>query len=131
MRRVVRPATMADGPGGAPAFPAVRLRRLRRTPALRRLVQESWVTPAQLVLPLFVKEGARRPEAIPSMPGVVRHTVASVVVAARRAQAVGLGAVLLFGLPRRKDARGGAADAPEGIIPQAVRRSSARPQTLW
>ena len=103
------------------AFPETRLRRLRRTPQLRRLVQESRWAPAQLVLPCFVKEGLTRPEAIPSMPGIVRHSLKSLSAEARRAEALGIGSVLLFGLPRRKDARGSQADADGGVIQQAVR----------
>ena len=101
-------------------FPNVRLRRLRKTPGLRGLVQESRLTPAQLVLPCFVKEGPP-PEPIPSMPGVVRHTVKTLAAEAIKAQALGIGSLLLFGIPRRKDARGGQADAADGIIQQAVR----------
>ena len=104
------------------AFPQVRLRRLRQMPNLRQLIQESHLTAAQLVLPLFVKEGARRQEPVPSMPGAVRQTLQSVVATAQRAQTLGIGALLLFGLPRRKDARGSQADAEGGIIQQAVRR---------
>ena len=103
------------------SFPAVRLRRLRRTPQLRRLMQESRLTAAQLVLPVFVKAGLARPEPIPSMPGVVRHSLASLAAEAKRAAALGVSSLLLFGLPRRKDARGSQADATDGIIQQAVR----------
>lgn len=103
------------------AFPTIRLRRLRRTPQLRRLIQESRLTAAQLVWPCFVSEGGPRPAQVPSMPGVVRHSVAGLAAAARRAQGLGLGALLLFGLPRRKDARGTGADAEDGVIQRAVR----------
>ncbi len=111
-------------------FPAVRPRRLRRTPQLRRLVRESRLTPAQLVLPCFVKEGLTRPEAIPSMPGVVRHSLKSLAAEARQAQRLGIGSILLFGLPRRKDARGSQADAAEGIVQQAVRAVKAAASAL-
>ena len=103
------------------SFPNVRLRRLRRTPQLRRLVQESRLTPAQLVLPCFVKEDLARPEAIPSMPGVVRHSLKSLAAAARQAQQLGIGSMLLFGLPSTKDAIGRQADAADGIVQRAVR----------
>ncbi|MBI4227750.1 MAG: porphobilinogen synthase [Candidatus Omnitrophica bacterium] len=102
-------------------YPATRLRRLRRTPALRRLVQESAWSAGNLVLPCFVKEGLAQPEPIPSMPGVVRHSLKSLASAAKEAQALGLGGVLLFGLPRRKDAQGRGADAADGIVQQGVR----------
>ena len=102
-------------------FPKTRLRRLRQAPALRRLVEESSLTPAQLVLPVFVKEGLKKPEQIPSMPGVVRHSLKSLAVEAARAQQLGLGGLLVFGLPRAKDAAGRGADAADGIVQQAIR----------
>ncbi len=111
-------------------FPKTRLRRLRQAPALRRLVEESSLTAAQLVLPVFVKEGLARPEPIPSMPGVVRHSLKSLAVEAARAQALGLGGLLVFGLPRKKDAQGRGADAASGIVQQAVRAVKRAAPTL-
>jgi porphobilinogen synthase len=103
------------------AFPAVRPRRLRRTPALRRLAQQVRLDRADLVLPLFVKEGIGEPAPIPSMPGVVQHTRESARKAVAEAAAAGVGGVLLFGIPAVKDARGSAADDPDGIVQLALR----------
>lgn len=103
------------------AFPESRPRRLRGTPALRRLTAQTRLHPAQLVLPLFVREGAREPVPISSMPGVVSHTRASLREAAAGAAAAGLGGVMLFGVPAVRDARGSGATDPEGILNVAVR----------
>jgi len=98
------------------AFPAERPRRLRRTPALRRLVAENRLHPAGLVLPLFVLEGADEPTPIASMPGVVQHSRASLRAAAREAVELGLGGVMLFGVPTARDAFGTGASDPDGIL---------------
>jgi porphobilinogen synthase len=98
------------------AFPAERPRRLRRTPALRRLVAENRLHPAGLVLPLFVLEGADEPTPIASMPGVVQHSRASLRAAAREAVELGLGGVMLFGVPTTRDAFGSGASDPDGIL---------------
>jgi porphobilinogen synthase len=97
------------------SFPAARPRRLRRTPALRRLVADVRVAPSDLVLPVFVKEGITDPAPIASMPGVVQHTRDSLKKAVSEAAAAGVGGVILFGIPAVKDARGSGADDPEGI----------------
>jgi porphobilinogen synthase len=97
-------------------FPSVRPRRLRRTPAMRRLVAETQVLPAQLVWPLFVREGATEPAPITSMPGQVQHSRDSLKAAVARAAEAGLGGVMLFGVPAERDATGSAACAPEGIL---------------
>jgi porphobilinogen synthase len=89
-----------------PSFPQARPRRLRRTAALRRSLTETRLAPAALVLPLFVKEGLAAPEPVASMPGVEQHTSSSAAELARRAQAAGVGGVLLFGIPARKDDEG-------------------------
>jgi porphobilinogen synthase len=99
----------------------LRPRRLRRTAVLRRLVAETRLSPADLVLPLFVKEGIGAPQPIPSMPGVQQHTVESVRPVAEAAAQAGLGGIILFGVPARKDARGSSADDDEGIVPLALR----------
>ncbi len=83
---------------GAP-FPVGRPRRLRRTPALRRLVAETRLHPAELVLPVFVREGADAPVPISAMPGVVQHTLDSLVDEARRCVAAGVGGIMVFGVP--------------------------------
>jgi porphobilinogen synthase len=102
-------------------FPAVRPRRLRRTPALRRLAAATSVRGADLVLPMFVKEGIAEPVPVPSMPGVVQHSRDSLRKAAAEAAEAGVGGLILFGIPAVKDARGSAADDPGGIIQVALR----------
>jgi porphobilinogen synthase len=101
-------------------FPSARPRRLRRTPALRRLVADVRVAPADLVLPLFVKEGISEPAPIASMPGVVQHTRDSLRKAVSEAAEAGVGGVILFGIPAVKDARGSGADDPAGIVQLAL-----------
>ena len=98
----------------------VRPRRLRRTPALRRLVADVRVRPADLVLPVFVKEGIAEPHPVGSMPGVVQHTRDSLKKAAHEAAAAGVGGLILFGVPEVKDARGSGADDPAGIVQLAL-----------
>ena len=101
-------------------FPNHRPRRLRATPATRRLVRETQVRPEQLVLPLFVAEGLREPRPIGSMPGVVQHTCDSARAAVAEAAELGLGGVMLFGVPERKDAEGSGALDPQGILNVAI-----------
>jgi len=101
-------------------FPTARPRRLRRTAALRRLVAQTSVRPADLVLPLFVKEGIDEPQPVASMPGVVQHTRESLRKAAAEATEAGVGGLILFGIPAKKDARGSAADDPAGIVQLAL-----------
>ncbi len=103
-------------------FPVGRPRRLRRTPALRRLVAETRLHPAELVLPVFVREGIDRPVPISAMPGVVQHTVDTLVDQARHCVDAGLGGIMLFGVPQAKDGRGSGADDPDGILNVALRR---------
>ena len=98
------------------AFPIERPRRLRRTPALRRLVAETRLHPSALVLPLFVREGLDEPVPISSLPGVVQHSRASLRAAAREAVELGLGGVMLFGVPARRDPVGSGATDPDGIL---------------
>jgi len=100
--------------------PVIRPRRLRRTPALRDLVAETTLAPSQLVLPVFVREGATEPVPISTMPGVVQHTRDSVRKAAAEAAELGLGGIMLFGVPAAKDARGSGAVAPDGILNVAI-----------
>ena len=101
-------------------FPEIRPRRLRRTPALRRLVAETDLAPRQLVLPLFVREGASEPIPIASMPGVVQHTRETLKKAAAEAVAAGLGGVMLYGIPEEKDAVGSGGVDPHGILNLAI-----------
>jgi porphobilinogen synthase len=110
---------MADSP--VPITPPlVRPRRLRTTPALRRLVAETAVAPRQLVLPLFVREGIDEPRPISSMPGVVQHTRSSLLKAVAEAAELGLGGVMLFGIPETKDATGSGAVDPSGVLNLAI-----------
>ena len=104
----------------SPGFPEVRPRRLRRTAALRRLVAETSVEARQLVLPVFVREGISEPVPISSMPGVVQHTRDSLRKAAAEAAGLGLGGIMLFGVPETKDARGSGAVDPAGILNVAI-----------
>jgi len=103
------------------SFPIRRMRRLRRTPALRRLVQETHLVPSQLVWPLFVRhgEGVRRPVA--AMPGVAQLSVDETVKEAERAARLGLGGIVLFGIPAAKDGTGSEAHDEQGIVQQAIR----------
>lgn len=98
-----------------------RPRRLRQTPALRRLVRETALTPGDLVLPVFVREGASEPIPIGSMPGVVQHTESSLKQAVTEAAEAGVGAVMLFGVPSVRDACGDAAVAPDSILARSIR----------
>jgi porphobilinogen synthase len=107
------------------AFPADRPRRLRSTPALRRLVAEIDLRPRHLVLPMFVKEGASEPIPIASMPGVVQHTRDSLRKAATEAVSAGVGGLMLFGVPERRDATGSAGVDPDGVLNVALRDLSA------
>ena len=106
-------------------FPVARPRRLRRTPALRRMVAETRLHPADLVLPLFIKEGIAEPQPVASMPGVVQHTRETVRKTAHEAVEAGVGGLILFGIPAVKDGRGSAADDPAGIVQKALRDLSA------
>ncbi|HLN77399.1 MAG TPA: porphobilinogen synthase [Nocardioidaceae bacterium] len=101
-------------------YPEVRPRRLRRTPALRGLVAETSVEARQLVLPVFVREGATEPTPIGSMPGVVQHSRDSLRRAAKEAAEAGLGGIMLFGIPETKDATGSCGVDPEGILNVAI-----------
>ncbi|MDY0945847.1 porphobilinogen synthase [Frigoribacterium sp. CFBP9039] len=102
-------------------FPRVRPRRLRATPALRRLTAETRLHPSDLVLPMFVREGIDSPAEISSMPGVVHHSLSSLPHAVAEAAEAGVGGVMLFGVPLEKDAVGSGATDPEGILNVATR----------
>jgi len=103
-----------------PLGPVIRPRRLRRTPALRRLVAETTLEPRHLILPVFVREGLSEPHPISSMPGVVQHTRNSLRKAAAEAADLGLGGIMLFGIPESKDATGSGAIDPDGILNIAI-----------
>ncbi|MFC8598587.1 porphobilinogen synthase [Isoptericola sp. NPDC057191] len=98
-----------------------RPRRLRTTPRMRRLAAETRLHPADLVLPLFVKEGLDEPAPITSMPGQVQHTETSLRDAVADAARAGLGGVMLFGIPAERDATGTAGDDPDGILQRGIR----------
>ncbi|MCC9311621.1 porphobilinogen synthase [Kitasatospora sp. RB6PN24] len=102
-------------------FPAIRPRRLRTTPAMRRLVAETRLHPAELILPAFVREGISEPVPISSMPGVVQHTRDTLRKAAVEAAEAGIGGIMLFGVPEHKDATGSEGTSPDGILQQAIR----------
>jgi porphobilinogen synthase len=104
-------------------YPDIRPRRLRRTPALRRLVEETRVAPAELVLPLFLKEGLTEPRPISSLPGVVQHSRESLRKAAHEAVSAGVGGLMLFGVPDNaaKDETGSAGLDPDGILNVGIR----------
>ena len=105
--------------------PRDRPRRLRATPAMRRLVAETRLHPAELVLPMFVREGASDPVAISSMPGVQQHSLDSFRRALAEAAAAGIGGVMLFGVPEQRDATGSGATDPNGILNVATRAAVA------
>ena len=102
-------------------FPIRRMRRLRRTPALRRLVQEARLDPAPLIWPLFACHGDGVRREVVTLPGVAQTSVDELVKDAERAARLGLGGVILFGLPESKDATGSEAYDPQGIVQQAIR----------
>ncbi|MET4048175.1 MULTISPECIES: porphobilinogen synthase [unclassified Rhodococcus (in: high G+C Gram-positive bacteria)] len=108
-------------------FPVDRPRRLRRTPALRRLVAETSLQARHLVLPMFVADGLSEPREISSMPGVFQHTLDSLSAAAEEAVEAGVGGLMLFGVPRPedKDAQGSGASDPGGILNRGLRRLKA------
>jgi porphobilinogen synthase len=105
------------------SFPQRRPRRLRKTPAIRRLVAETELSVNDLIAPLFVREGITRPEPIPSLPGVVQHTVSSLVDEIKRLVDLGIPGVILFGIPSTKDAEGSEAWNPDGIVQVALTES--------
>ncbi|NUS10438.1 MAG: porphobilinogen synthase [Streptomyces sp.] len=102
-------------------FPGARPRRLRTTPAMRRLVADTRLDPADLILPAFVREGISEPRAISSMPGVLQHTRDTLRKAAAEAAAAGVGGIMLFGVPEVKDAVGSQGTEPDGILQVAIR----------
>ncbi|MEV0266983.1 porphobilinogen synthase [Streptomyces sp. NPDC050617] len=103
------------------SFPGARPRRLRTTPAMRRMVAETRLHPADLILPAFVREGAAEPLPIASMPGVVQHTRDSLRKAAVEAVSAGVCGLMLYGVPEEKDAVGSRGTDPEGILQVAIR----------
>ncbi|WP_281507916.1 porphobilinogen synthase [Brachybacterium sp. Marseille-Q7125] len=123
-----QPASDAQPASSAlPALPDVpgpieRPRRLRSSSAMRSLVRETTLRPADLVLPMFVREGAREDRPVSSMPGVVQHTEDSLLRAAEQAVERGVGGLMLFGVPERKDPVGSGATDPDGVLNRALAR---------
>ena len=107
---------------GVVQLPVTRPRRLRQNAAVRAMVAETRLHPRDFVLPVFVKEGATAPAPISSMPGVVQHTLDSLVDEARACVAAGVGGFMIFGVPTTKDAVGSGGDDPDGILNVAVAR---------
>lgn len=102
-------------------FPSERLRRLRLTEPIRRMVRETSLNPRNLIYPLFVRSGRGRQEPITSMPGQYRWSIDLLITEAAEAKQLGIPAVILFGIPDSKDERGTTGLDPNGIVPQAVR----------
>ncbi len=103
------------------SFPLVRMRRLRKTEAMRRLVAETVITPDDLIYPMFVCPGDNVCQGIGSMPGVNRYSIDALVQECRKVADLGIPGVILFGIPEHKDALGTEGYSPKGIIPRAVR----------
>src|SRR5580765_6139008 len=101
-------------------FPERRLRRLRRTPALRRLVSETQLQVSDFIAPLFVREGIDDASPIHSLPGVVQHTIPSLIKEAHELADEGVPALMLFGVPEHKDEIGSQAWHPDGIVQRAL-----------
>jgi porphobilinogen synthase len=103
-----------------------RPRRLRGTPGIRALVRENRVAASSLVLPMFIREGLTEPVPVPGMPGVVQHSPKSFQEEISKALAAGIGGVMLFGVPQRRDAEGSEALNPDGVLSRAVRVARAQ-----
>src|SRR5713226_2318981 len=102
------------------SFPVHRSRRLRRSETIRQMVRETRLSPTDFIYPLFVVEGRSVRHAVPSMPGIFNLSVDNAVEEARRAAGLGIPAVILFGVPDTKDARGSGAYAKGGIVQRAI-----------
>ncbi len=103
------------------SFPTVRMRRLRRTAALREMLNQVCLQPSNLIYPIFVEEGIKKPVAITSMPGYSRLPIAQVVDEGKEAITQGVKSVILFGIPAKKDEEGTSAFAKDGIVQKAIR----------
>ncbi|MBN1910227.1 MAG: porphobilinogen synthase [Pirellulales bacterium] len=112
---------MSDPNTSQPGFPTTRLRRLRYNPAVRRLASRTRLDPAELILPLFVRPGTNLAREIPSMPGQFQFSPDRLADEISQAVELGLGGVILFGIPEHKDATGSDALSRSGIIPEAIR----------
>jgi len=115
----------------ASGFPTVRMRRLRYNPAVRQLVRSTRLSPASLILPLFVRPGHKLRQPISAMPGNFQLSPDLLAEEAAQAAKLGLGGIMLFGIPAAKDSQGSDSISPEGIIPQAIRAiRQAAPEVL-
>jgi porphobilinogen synthase len=103
------------------SYPEIRPRRLRRNAAVRRLVSETHLDPAELVAPMFVKEGLTEPRAVASLPGVLQHSRDSLRKAAAEAVEAGVGGIMLYGVPASRDEAGSGGLDPDGILNVAIR----------
>ena len=108
------------------AFPIQRLRRLRETEPLRRMVRETSLTPNDFIYPVFVTEGQGRREPIASMPGQSRVSIDLLIKEAEEVKALGIPAMILFGIPDQKDERGSSGFDPDGIVQRAIRAVKAQ-----
>jgi porphobilinogen synthase len=117
--RMARSAAAADR--NPMSFPLHRLRRLRAHPWAREMVRETRLHPANLIEPFFVKEGKNRSDPIPSMPGVAQLSIDRLVADCAEAKSLGVGAVILFGIPSTKSAKGAEGYSAKGIVPRAIR----------
>ncbi|MFM7030364.1 MAG: porphobilinogen synthase [Micrococcales bacterium] len=107
-------------------FPTERPRRLRASQAIRNLVAESTVVPAQLILPVFVKENLAEPRQIKGLPGVFQHNLETLPTLVDQALAAGIGGIMVFGIPTERDAEGSQACNPNGILNAAIRKVRAQ-----
>ena len=109
-------------------YPEVRMRRLRNSPLVRKMVTEYELSPSNFILPLFVKEGLENGTKAPisSMPGAYQHSISTLVEECAQAAELGIPGVILFGIPEHKDAEGSQAYDPDGIVPRAVRAIKAK-----
>ncbi|MCW4005321.1 MAG: porphobilinogen synthase [Candidatus Bathyarchaeota archaeon] len=106
-------------------FPTVRMRRLRKTPALRKLVNQTTIQPNNLIYPLFVDENIQKPTPITTMPGISRLPISQVTAEVRQVMEQDVQAVMLFGVPSKKDSVGSGAYAGNGVVQQAIDRLKA------
>lgn len=113
---------MTEPSPAAGLYPQVRPRRLRQSAAVRRLVADIRIAPSDLILPVFVAEGISEPRSLASMPGVVQHTLDSLVLTGQEAVTAGLGGLMVFGVPQNRDGTGSGADDPDGILNLALAR---------
>src|SRR4051794_28930468 len=120
-----------NGPMADSRFPITRLRRLRYHPAVRRLLRDTRLDPAKLILPLFAKPGKGVRQAISSMPGHAQLSIDFIAEEARQAAKLGLGGIILFGIPAEKDSLGRDSYSDGGIVQQAVKAAKdAAPELL-